>query len=185
MNISAFTSIKSGIIGGSAGGSFIDPDKFKESDINYFVQCQVTNQVVMAEDVTQLQMLQLRDGDKLAGNEFTKIYGDSFISGFIEGGEINALISIKLKTPGDERADSIARARLEAVFGQGKAVKDAKVSSSETEDLDTNDLFETTITLNWNGGGKLLEPNDRWNIDAVAAATSKFPDLVAKTPQRI
>lgn len=83
MNVSASSSILTGTIGDSSTGSFIDPDNFKESAINYFVQCQVTNQVVMAEDVTKLRLL----GDPpqaLSTALFTKIYGDSFISGFIE-----------------------------------------------------------------------------------------------------
>lgn len=81
MNVSASSSILTGTIGDSSTGSFIDPDNFKESAINYFVQCQVTNQVVMAEDVTKLKLF----SEQLISTAlFTKVYGDSFISGFIE-----------------------------------------------------------------------------------------------------
>jgi hypothetical protein len=44
MNISAALSINTNMIGGSANGTYIDSDKFKQSDINYFVQVRVTNQ---------------------------------------------------------------------------------------------------------------------------------------------
>lgn len=44
MNISAALSIQTNTIGGSANGQYIDSDKFKQSDLNYFVQVRVTNQ---------------------------------------------------------------------------------------------------------------------------------------------
>jgi hypothetical protein len=44
MNISAALSINTNMIGGSANGTYIDSDKFKQSDVNYLVQVRVTNQ---------------------------------------------------------------------------------------------------------------------------------------------
>jgi hypothetical protein len=43
---------------------------------------------------------------------------------------------------------------------------------------------ETTITVNWSGGGKLKESTDKWDIESMSAVAAKFPDLVAATPQR-
>src|SRR5262249_750603 len=37
MNISGSLSVKYGTIGGSGRGAFIDSDKFKESDLNYYI----------------------------------------------------------------------------------------------------------------------------------------------------
>jgi hypothetical protein len=57
ISISAALSIKSAAAGGGASGSYVDADKFKESDINFFVRVKVTNQVIMAEDVTKFQAI--------------------------------------------------------------------------------------------------------------------------------
>ncbi|XP_014562071.1 hypothetical protein COCVIDRAFT_22035 [Bipolaris victoriae FI3] len=91
MNVSASLSIKTGTIGGAVSGTYIDSDKFKASDFNFFIQVKVTNQTHMARDYTQFQKLK-----SFPLTRFTEIYGDSFISGWEEGGELNALISVKV-----------------------------------------------------------------------------------------
>lgn len=57
MNISAALSINTNMIGGSANGSYIDSDKFKQSDINYFVQVRVTNQRVDGSPYSRLNLV--------------------------------------------------------------------------------------------------------------------------------
>ena len=57
MNISAALSINTNMIGGSANGSYIDSDKFKQSDINYFVQVRVTNQRVDGKPYSRLNLV--------------------------------------------------------------------------------------------------------------------------------
>ena len=71
MNISASLSIKTATIGGAASGSFIDSDKFKESDMNFFVQVKVVNQIIFGEDHTEFQNI------LPAGARFTEVYGVS------------------------------------------------------------------------------------------------------------
>ena len=40
---------------------------------------------------------QALSGDrKLEGADFLKVFGDSFVSGFLEGGEFNAVVSMKV-----------------------------------------------------------------------------------------
>ncbi|OAA32843.1 hypothetical protein AAL_00308 [Moelleriella libera RCEF 2490] len=46
MKISGSLSFKYGAIGGSKKGFFIDSDKFKESDLNFFVTVKVINQSI-------------------------------------------------------------------------------------------------------------------------------------------
>ncbi|KAM0251932.1 hypothetical protein ACHAQJ_007947 [Trichoderma viride] len=46
MNISGSLFIKYGAIGGSGKGSFADPEKFKESDLNFFISAKVINQSI-------------------------------------------------------------------------------------------------------------------------------------------
>ncbi|EUC40362.1 hypothetical protein COCMIDRAFT_108993 [Bipolaris oryzae ATCC 44560] len=91
MNVSASLSIKTGTIGGAVSGTYIDSDKFKTSDLNFFIQVKVTNQTHMAHDYTEFSKLK-----NLPVARFTEIYGDSFIAGWEEGGEPNALISVKI-----------------------------------------------------------------------------------------
>ena len=57
MNISAVLSINTNMIGGSANSSYIDSDKFKQSDINYFVQVGVTNQRVDGKSYSRLNLV--------------------------------------------------------------------------------------------------------------------------------
>lgn len=54
----------------------MDSNKFKESDINYFIQVKVTNQQLVAPNLSSLCPI---DGVRPA--DFTRVFGDSFISG--------------------------------------------------------------------------------------------------------
>ena len=72
MNISGSLSIKTSTIGGKASGSYVDSDKFKESDINFHLQVKVNNQIDNPRKFDRF--------DKLEGvkkEEFSEIYGVS------------------------------------------------------------------------------------------------------------
>lgn len=43
---------------------------------------------------------------------------------------------------------------------------------------------ETTIAVNWMGGGQIKDSKQLWDIESVYAAAAAFPQNVAKTPQR-
>ena len=176
MNISAALSIKSATAGGGLSGSYVDSNKFKESDINFFVQVQVVNQTIMAEDVTKFQPIPgVSDG-----GTFTKVYGDCFISGFIEGGELDAIVSIKT-TDSDTSRD--IKAALEASFGKGGVggSASASVALANSKALQNS---ETTITVNWNGGGDIKAPGETWSIETLTKVAAAFPTNVAACPQR-
>lgn len=54
-------------------------------------------------------------------------------------------------------------------------------------DIDKSKLSketETTISVNWSGGGSIKHPQEDWTIDSLKKAAAAFPDLVAITPQR-
>lgn len=70
MNISGSLSIKTGQIGGQASGSYIDSDKFKESDLNFHLQVKVTNQV---RKPANYSIFNLIEGVK--ANDFVPVYG--------------------------------------------------------------------------------------------------------------
>ena len=177
MSVSAALSIKTAAAGGGASGSYIDSDKFKESNINFFVQVKVTNQTIMAEDVTKFQPIPGVTG----ASDFTKVFGDCYISGFVEGGELDAIISIKTKS---QDSDNDIQAALEANFGKGgiggsikgeAAIKHAKAFADS----------ETTITVNWCGGGNIKPKDKLWSIESLTEAAAAFPQNVADCPQRV
>lgn len=85
----ALTVKMAGLGGLSGHGSFVDSTDIKTADINYLVHVKVTNQRLIGENVTEFHPV-----EHVQPGEFTDVYGDCFISGFIEGGEFNALVSI-------------------------------------------------------------------------------------------
>jgi hypothetical protein len=76
-----------GSLSGKAG--FVDSTDIKKADINYLVHVKVINQRLTADNVTEFSPI-----DHVKPGQFTDIYGDCFISGFIEGGEFDAIVSI-------------------------------------------------------------------------------------------
>jgi hypothetical protein len=73
MNISGALSIQTATIGGKGSGSYIDSDKFKESDLNFHLQVKVTNQIHNAEPYLLFNKIDsVKDGD------FTSVYGVSY-----------------------------------------------------------------------------------------------------------
>ena len=78
--------------GGKAEGHFLDTNTFKESDLNYLIQVKVTNQKLVADDVVHFTPIK-----HVQPSQFTEVYGDSYISGFLEGGTFNAVVSMKFK----------------------------------------------------------------------------------------
>jgi hypothetical protein len=145
MNISAAASLKAASGGGGLSGSYVDSDKFKESDVNFFCQVKVTNHIIMAKDLLKFNdMASWRSNN---ASEFTRIYGDSYISGFIEGGELNAVISIKSQ---DKSKIMDIKAQLEGSFGKGMSVSLQGAGGYSSENTDTS--TETTISVNWTGG---------------------------------
>jgi hypothetical protein len=100
MNISGALNIKYGMVSGGASGSFIDSSKFQQSDINFLVTVKVVNQTQQADPEALVFKPLLQQGVASAGamtsEQFTKKFGDCFISGFQEGGEFYGLISIKV-----------------------------------------------------------------------------------------
>ena len=112
--------------------------------------------------------------------EFTKIYGDSFISGFQEGGQFYAIVSIKA-LDSSKKTEIAASAHLALSVGVGSVEAQGDVALAKAE-LQKNS--EVNITVNWSGGGQLKEGGEKWDIDTLTEVAVRFPDLVAACPQR-
>jgi hypothetical protein len=149
----------------------------------------VVNQTINLKDSLEFNPLTLGDSaqqDGTAGGlkdaqTFNKIFGDTFISGFIEGGEFNALISMKIMDK-SKTTDIAAKAKIALTVGPG-SVEAAGEVRKQKGSLEKS--TETTIQVSWSGGGHIKSFNEPWDIDSVVRAASRFPDLVARTPQRI
>ncbi|KAL9564490.1 hypothetical protein ACKAV7_010942 [Fusarium commune] len=92
MNISAGSSIRTGSVSVSGGGNNIDEIKFAESDLNAVISVKVVNQTRNLRDNIAFKKLGVKNMDSA---KFHDIYGDTFISGFIEGGDLHGIISIR------------------------------------------------------------------------------------------
>ncbi|KAK0554870.1 hypothetical protein OC845_000511 [Tilletia horrida] len=177
MSISGSLSIKYGGIGGSGSGAFMEAEKFYDSDLNFFVSVKVINQTINFKDASTFNPLRscMKDQQK-----FNDTYGDSFISGFLEGGEFNALVCIKVHNESKKR-DIQAEAKI--AIGAGPVEVSAAGSLKLAEENIANNS-ETTIYVRWCGGGNIKPYDDEWTIDSVKAAASRFPSLVGLFPQR-
>ncbi|KAG2421936.1 hypothetical protein HFD88_005912 [Aspergillus terreus] len=96
LNVSGALTIKyNDLIDGTGKGTFINSNKMKDADINFLISVKVVNQTVTDNSLTKFQPLaNVTVADSVS---FTKIYGDTFISGFQEGGEFHAIVSIKVR----------------------------------------------------------------------------------------
>ncbi|KAF4446873.1 Mannose-binding lectin [Fusarium austroafricanum] len=177
MCISGALSVKMAKIGGSGRGSFVDSDKFKESDLSFYISVKVVNQTVNFKDALEFNKLR---SVPINSDDFNKVYGDSFISGFVEGGEFNALVSMKVHNKA-KLLDIKAEAKVALTTGPVDITAEANVGIARTN-LEMN--TETTIQVSWCGGGVIKPMDQPWNIQSIMEAAARFPELVSHCPQR-
>lgn len=71
-------------------GHYLDTNTLQESDATYNITVTVDNQRLEVPEMTEFTPI-----DHILPNQFTEVYGDCFISGFIEGGSFVADIHLK------------------------------------------------------------------------------------------
>ncbi|KAF2994068.1 hypothetical protein E8E13_002557 [Curvularia kusanoi] len=178
MNVSAGSSIKNGSIDISGGGAFsVDEVKFAESDLNVVVSVKVVNETRQTRSGFGFKPLDLKT---MNSEIFHEIYGDSFVSGFMEGGELHGIVSIKV-------LDALKRKEVTAgVRGQ----LNASSSASPWSLGDANAIgqylrdTETNVTVNWSGGGFIKPEQDDWDFDGLMRAANTFAQRVAECPRK-
>ncbi|KAK1749598.1 hypothetical protein QBC47DRAFT_418824 [Echria macrotheca] len=182
LNISGSLSIKYGELSGGGSGSYVDSDTFQAADINFEVMVKVINQTINVKDQLDFYPLESHTANTTAVPypEFVQIYGDSFISGFQEGGFFHAVVSMRSLNK-TNLSDIKANAHVALQFGVGSVKADGQASVVKKK-LDQE--CEVNITVNWAGGGQLKNSSENWTIDSLMAAAARFPELVAKCPQR-
>ncbi|KAH7007267.1 hypothetical protein EDB80DRAFT_880775 [Ilyonectria destructans] len=133
----------------------IDTDKFKESDLTFYIfVVKVVNQTINFKGGLEYKLMNFADKD-----DFAKVYGDCFISGFLEG-----------------------EAKVAFTDGPVSVEAEANVGIAP-ENIESN--TETTSQVGWCGGGHIKLMEQQWDIKSLMQAAARFPDLVADCPQRM
>ncbi|KAL9938485.1 hypothetical protein V8E36_003108 [Tilletia maclaganii] len=177
MSGSAALSIQTDVLGGSGRGAFIDSSKFYGSDVKFFLSVKVINQSINFKDALEfnpIPSIRLNDTRK-----FTECFGDSFISGFLEGGELNAVVLMKIHN----------NAKKEHIMAEAKVAltKGAELDGQGNIALAKKNIemnTEITIYVQWSGGASLKHYDEQWSIDSLLAAANRFPYLASQYPQR-
>ena len=178
LNISSSASIKYGTIKGAGSASIVNEKKVNQSDLNYIVTVKVTNETSPVADKMTFNPI-----NELDNKRFTDVFGDCFISGFTEGGEFSAIVSIKVD---DKSKISAVKAAAEAEIAVA-AAPGLSVGTKNTLDKHKSDVWddtETTISVNWAGGGNLKPAEEKWDLKTVVDVATRFPHLVQTCAQR-
>ncbi|KAF2089392.1 hypothetical protein K490DRAFT_55003 [Saccharata proteae CBS 121410] len=173
LNISTALSIKYGTIHGNGSASFVNENKVLDSQLNYVVSVKVNN-----DADSDPQDMEFHPIDDLPPEKFTEVYGDAFISGFLEGGEFNAVISIQVNDRSKLRSVKQA-VDLQLALGPSPVSVGAKESIDKSHHELLQDT-EITISVNWTGGGDIKKPEVPWTLSSVVAIANAFPSMVAR-----
>ncbi|KAF5672034.1 hypothetical protein FHETE_3906 [Fusarium heterosporum] len=165
-------SIKMAGLGQLSGkAAFVDSTDIKRADIKYLVHVKVTNQRLVADNITQFAPIPY-----IEAGQFTEIYGDCFISGFIEGGEFDALVTITTE-------DTIKKNSLSGGLELSVNISGINVSGSVSGGKDDNSTAkkaQTKISVTWSGGGDVRDDSIKeWTLQNLKEVAMSFPDAVA------
>ena len=135
MGFKASAAVKSGTIGPGAevGSKLASKGDFNKNTLNFLIHVKVVNE---RDDRDESWHFNPIDGlaarlEKIPGDdcahkraiEFTRIYGDTFISDFVEGGEIYALVGIRSRTVSNiNELRAFASAKLTPAAGPFKSM---------------------------------------------------------------
>ncbi|MCJ1287446.1 hypothetical protein MMC26_006797 [Xylographa opegraphella] len=178
LNLSASASIKYGTVKGSGSASFVNENKVSQSDVSYIITVKVTNETSTIADHMVFNPLENMDP-----RHFTDFFGDCFISGFLEGGEFSAIISIKVNDKSKIR-EVKAAAEVDLAIAAAPGLTAGASSSVDKKKTSVWNDTETTISVNWSGGGEIKDPATKWDLATVVDVASRFPHLVETSAQR-
>ena len=192
LGISSSAAIKAGSIGvgGEVGGSLATEKELKASDLTFFVSVRVINEPeekktkMTFHDVEGLRDMLLKiEDDNERARHFCRLYGDTFISDFIVGGELYALIRIKLRNR-SKLKDVRAYASVQLTPPSSPVTFGAK-TDAHYEGRKALEESEMHIRVQWRGGGEIKTHNYGWNLDRLVAIANAFPSLVSVKSAKI
>ncbi|MCJ1319163.1 hypothetical protein MMC15_004496 [Xylographa vitiligo] len=178
LNLSASASIKYGTVKGSGSASFVNENKVSQSDVSYIITVKVTNETSTIADHMVFNPL-----ENIDPRRFTDFFGDCFISGFLEGGEFSAIISIKVNDKSKIK-EVKAAAEVDLAIAAAPGLTAGASSSVDKKKTSVWNDTETTISVNWSGGGDIKDPATKWDLATVVDVASRFPHLVESSAQR-
>ncbi|EKJ79151.1 hypothetical protein FPSE_00752 [Fusarium pseudograminearum CS3096] len=185
MNVSYSSAIKKGTIEISGNSSTVDETTFKSSHLNAVVAVKVVNQTISTEDECEFQ--QLENNEAAMYSRFNEIYGDSYISGFIEGGDFTGIVSIKV-LDGHDVKSTVEAIKSGLNMNSKTEVEEFVLGPSDNSSRSTLATAlkdtETTISISWIGGAQIKDASRAWDIDSMYDAAAAFPAAVAQCPQR-
>ncbi|EXL80388.1 hypothetical protein FOPG_06021 [Fusarium oxysporum f. sp. conglutinans race 2 54008] len=172
LDVSGALSIKMAGMGQLSGkAAFVDSTAIKNADIKYLVHVKVTNQRLIADNITEFAPI-----DYIEPGQFTEIYGDCFISGFIEGGEFDALVTVTTE-------ETIKKNSLSGGLELGASISGFDVAGNVDGGVENNSndkKARTKISVTWSGGGDIRNDNIKeWTLESLKAVAMSFPDAVA------
>lgn len=138
MFISASISIEAAKIDGSGRWSLVNSDKFKKSDLNLYNSVKVVHQTLKFKDALLYALLGSVDAAC-----FQEVYGDSFVSGFFDGGEFDVIYSMAIPNKA-KLTDTKTEKWVASTAGPIDVTAQANVSIARS-DIETN--TKTTIRV--------------------------------------
>lgn len=163
MNLSYYSAIKKGTVEVTGSTTTVNETTFKTSDLNAVISVKVTNQgqEIIAEQSDFLPLKDMKDIVK-ADSDFNEIYGDSYISGFLSGGEFTGIISVKVI---DRKQVDKTVSKIKSVLASQKESSEVLFSaidaSAQSSLFSAMSESETTISVAWMGGGQ-VKPGMCW-----------------------
>ncbi|KAF5660128.1 hypothetical protein FHETE_9100 [Fusarium heterosporum] len=165
MKISHSTAIKNGTVEVLDNANLIDEDKIKAADLNLLVSVQVMTQTLTLDSSARFQPL---EGQGPCISEFNEIYGDSYISGFITGGEFRSIISIRC----------LDRNGKDAAIREIKQAINRNIDGAGLDGLSALEDTEITVSVSWNAGGEYERHNQPLTLGSVYEAAAAFPSSI-------
>ncbi|KAM5344892.1 hypothetical protein ACJ41O_010754 [Fusarium nematophilum] len=177
LDVSGALSIKMAGLGQLSGkAAFVDSADLKKADIKYLVHVKVVNQRLVADNISEFAPI-----DHIDPGQFTEIYGDCFISGFIEGGDFDALVTITTE-------DTLKKNSISGGLELSANIDAVDVSGSvqgRTDGDSTLKNAQTKISVTWSGGGDIRSDDiQEWNLQTLKKVAMGFPDAVAACKPR-
>lgn len=133
--------IKLDAIGGGAKAqaNYLNVENVKKSDITYHLQVTVVNQRLVGENVTEFMPIK-----NVQPNQFQDVYGDCFISGFLEGGVFDALVLIELEDKNNVKNFGGELAIKASLAGGAVEIEGSGKGQKESSEKNTNDKMTIT-----------------------------------------
>ncbi|KKY13617.1 hypothetical protein UCDDS831_g08854 [Diplodia seriata] len=176
MNISPAVPIMRQSRSGSDAGLPFDTRHFYEADLNYYLGVRVlTRQNRPAAAFAGAQALTNRSSD-------SSNIGDCFISGFLEGGQLHALISVQLK---DKKRRAEVSECLEAVLKISTGKFTPLSGTVEAAMCTIMEHSRINVEVSNVGGGTITLHDQSSILQSLRDVASNFPDLAANKPETI